>query len=460
VAVEADAQGAHPAGPAGGAPGTTVEVRDLFAVTPARRKFLRSTATEVGHAAETLTRLALAHPAVGFRLVVEGREQWSHPPVRDLRQRLAQVLGAARAEPFVELTAHHGGVEVTGLLGVPRESLPSARQLWTLVGFRRSGPSAVRFVRDRVLTHAILDGYESLVVKGRYPATVICVRVAPNEMDVNVHPAKLEVRFRQSSTVHQAVASAIRARLRAALAPPSVAPATADRAAEASAPYGDAAEAGGVPTLPLTGGAAQAQPTLWQPAARGFRALRFVGQLFDGYLLCERDGQALLIDQHAAHERVLYERLQAEQAARGVEADALLVPETIRLSAAECAALVEHDDAMRASGLEGEGFGEGTYLLRTMPRCLRDRDAGALVRALAAELATAGASDATRRAVDRVLATVACHSAVRVGQRLGDAQVTALLASMDDVPVNAHCPHGRPVAVELRRSAIEALFQR
>jgi DNA mismatch repair protein MutL len=214
-----------------------------------------------------------------------------------------------------------------------------------------------------------------------------------------------------------------------------------------------------VPTLPL-GRPAAAQESLWQPAAQGFRPLRFVGQLFDGYLLCERDGQALLIDQHAAHERVLYERLQAERAARGVEADPLLVPETIAVSAAECAALVEHADRLRDAGLEGEAFGDGAYLLRTMPRCLRDRDAGALVRALAAELDASGASDAARRAVDRVLATVACHAAVRVGQRLGESQVSALLASMDGVPVNAHCPHGRPVAVELRRSAIEALFQR
>jgi DNA mismatch repair protein MutL len=188
--------------------------------------------------------------------------------------------------------------------------------------------------------------------------------------------------------------------------------------------------------------------------------MRFVGQLFDGYLLCEHDGQALLIDQHAAHERVLYERLQAAQAARGVEADALLVPETIALSATECATLAEHADALRAAGLDGEPFGDGTYLVRTLPRLLRDRDAGRLVRGLAAELATHGVSDAARRAVDRVLATIACHGAVRVGQRLEREHVDALLASMDGVPVNAHCPHGRPVAVALRRSAIEALFQR
>ena len=457
--VEADANGARAAGPAGAAPGTTVEVAGLFEAMPARRKFLRTPATEVGHVADALTRLAVASPTTGVRLVADGRELFHYPAVRDVRQRLAQVLGAERAASFVAIEADGPGAEISGVLGPPRESLSSARLLWTYVGFSGGGRSGVRWVRDRVLTHAVLDGFESFVVKGRYPAVVLFIRVSPGTMDVNVHPAKLEVRFHRSSSVHRLVASAVRAELRQALAPPAPASApippsgAAERVAEPPSPYGSS------PPV-VRSEAASDQGSLWQPATRGFRALRFVGQLFDGYLLCERDGQALLIDQHAAHERVLFEGLQAEHAARGVERDALLVPETVTLSRTECGALAEHASALAAAGLEGEAFGEGTYLLRTMPRLLRDRDAGALVRALAAELATTGASEAVARAVDAVLATIACHSAVRVGQRLERGQVDALLASMDDVPVNAHCPHGRPVAALLRRSAVEALFQR
>jgi DNA mismatch repair protein MutL len=469
TAVDADAQGARLAGPAAAAPGTTIDVQDLFASTPARRKFLRTPQTEVGHVVDCLTRLALAAPQTGFRLVSETRELFHHPPVDDLRQRLGQVLGAARAAGFVEVTANDGGVSgvsVRGLLGPPRESVASARLVWTYVGFRTPQPGAVRWVRDRVLTHAVLEGYESLVVRGRYPAVVLVVRVPPGELDVNVHPAKLEIRFRRSAGVHQLVAGALRARLRSALAPVgegavSEPRGVAEPAVAYATPPGDPSPRDeSIPVLPLERLVDSAQASLWQPAAQGFRPLRFVGQLFDGYLLCERDGQALLIDQHAAHERVLYERLQAAHAARGVEVDTLLVPETIAVSAVECGALVEHAATLRDAGLDGEPFGDGTYLLRTMPRALRDHDAGALVRALAAELAATGASTAARRAVDHVLATIACHSAVRVGQRLQPAQVDALLASMDGVPVNAHCPHGRPVAVELRRSAIEALFQR
>jgi DNA mismatch repair protein MutL len=422
----------------------------------------------VGHVVDCLTRLAVAAPETGFRLLSERGELFAYPPVQDVRQRLAQVLGTERARHFVEVAANQGGVTIAGLLGPPRESIASARLLWTYVGFRNGEPGAVRWVRDRVLTHAILDGYESLVVRGRYPAAVLVVRVAPGELDVNVHPAKLEIRFQRSAAVHQLVAGVIRARLRAALAPvassgdgvatPLVGQGDAWAVGESIVSYSVRADA--VPRLPLAGADDDVQSSLWQPATEGFRRLRFVGQLFDGYLLCEREGRALLIDQHAAHERVLYERLQAEHDARGVESDALLVPETIALSATECATLAEHAAMLRAAGLDGEPFGEGTYLLRTMPRLLRDHDAGTLLRALAAELATTGASQAAARAVDHVLATIACHSAVRVGQRLEATQVDALLASMDAVAVNAHCPHGRPVAVELRRSAIEALFQR
>src|SRR6185436_18898014 len=273
-AVEADAHGARAAGPAARAPGTTVDVHELFATTPARRKFLRTPATEVGHVVDCLTRLAVAAPETGFRLLSERGELFAYPPVQDVRQRLAQVLGTERARHFVEVAANQGGVTITGLLGPPRESIASARLLWTYVGFRNGEPGAVRCVRDRVLTHAILDGYESLVVRGRYPAAVLMVRVAPGELDVNVHPAKLEIRFQRSAAVHQLVAGVIRARLRAVLAPPAssgdgvatpgLGPGDASALGEPTVPYVVGADA--VPRLLLAGADDDAQASLWQPA--------------------------------------------------------------------------------------------------------------------------------------------------------------------------------------------------
>ncbi len=448
VAVEADARGARPAGATGAPPGTSVEVRELFAETPARRKFLRSAATEVGHVVDVLTRLAVASPAVGFRLEHDGREVLAFPPVADARQRLVQVLGRARAADLVPVEAAAGGYTLTGFLAPPRETLASARLVWTYVAV--GGAGSGRWVRDRLLLRAVLDGYASLVMRGRYPIAVLFVGIPPGEVDVNVHPAKLEVRFRSSAAVHQLIVPALRARLAAALAPPPPAAVARETAPAYAAPRVDGA--------PHT--APAAQTPLWTPAPRGFASLRFIGQIFDGYLLCEGEGRVVLIDQHAAHERVVFERLRAECRAGGIARDRLLVPETIALPAAESAVLAEHAAALAAAGLEGEPFGEGTFLLRTVPGLLRGRDVGALVRAVAGELVEEGASAAAERATDAALATIACHGVVRVGQRLGAAEAQALLASMDGVEVSAHCPHGRPVAAELARTQLEALFRR
>jgi DNA mismatch repair protein MutL len=460
VAVEASGEGARHAGAAGSAPGTQVEVRELFASTPARRKFLRTPATEVGHVVDVLTRLAVGEPEVGFRLVHDGREVLAFPPVRDLHQRLAQVLGRERAAAMVPVEAAASGYAVRGYLASPREHLGNARLLWTYIETGAGERMARRWVRDRLLLRAVLDGYESLLLRGRYPIVMLFLRVPPGEIDVNVHPAKLEVRFRRAPLVHQLIVPALRSRLTAALAP-----GLPERTAEASPGYTPrAADASDPPALPLERGPQGARaletPGLFAAAPGGFASLRFIGQIFAGYLLCEGEGRVVLIDQHAAHERVVFERLRAERRKGGVARDALLVPETVELAPAEAALLAEHGDALTAAGLEGEPFGPRTYLLRTVPRLLRGRDAGALLRAIAAELSEEGASTAAERAADAALATIACHSVVRVGQRLDAAEVQALLSSMDGVEISAHCPHGRPVAAEIGRAQVEALFSR
>ena len=463
VRIEADETGAGSGGPCAAPPGTSVEVRDLFAATPARRKFLRAPQTEVGHVVDVLTRLAVARPTTGFRLEHGGREVLSIPPVRDLAARLAQVLTPARAGALVEVAATDGTLALRGYIGPPRETLASARLIWTYVAIGApDAPTAGRWVRDKLLMRAVLDGYESLLMRGRYPIAILMLTVPPGEVDVNVHPAKLEVRFRRSTAIHQLIMPALRSRLAAALRPGGSDP---PPALGPSVGVGEGAPSyrAGVPVLPIQPtmrGPAPAQAPLWQPTPRTFGSLRFVGQIFDGYLLCESDGKVVLIDQHAAHERVVFERLRAEHTAGGVRRQPLLVPEAVALTSTEVAALGEHAPTLAAAGLEGEPFGDGTFLLRSVPEILRGRDAGALLRAMAGELVCEGATAAAERQADAVLATVACHSVVRVGQRLGPDEVNALLQQMDGVPIAAHCPHGRPVAVELDRTQIEALFRR
>jgi DNA mismatch repair protein MutL len=456
--VEADVDGARAGGVAGAPVGTTVDVRGLFADVPARRKFLRAPATEVGHVAETLTRLAAAAPGVGFRLEHAGREVLALPPVRDLGTRLAQVLERGRHAALVPVQAEIGGYSLTGFLGRPSETLASARLIWTYVRFgaRSDAPVAGRWIRDRLLLRAVLDGYASLVMRGRYPLAMLFLGVPAGEVDVNVHPAKLEVRFRRPNAIHTLVVPALRQRLAEGLAPTVGDPVEVRESPPAYvffAPVRDDETPAPGPATPATG-------TLWATAPRGFAALRFVGQLFDGYLLCEGEGRVVLVDQHAAHERVVFERLRAEAQASGVARDRLLVPETVTLPAAHVATLAEHGEALEAAGLEGEAFGEDTWILRTVPRLVRGRDVGELLRTLAAELAEEGASAAAERARDATLARIACHSVVRVGQRLDAAEVRALLEAMDGVEVVAHCPHGRPVAAELTRAQLEALFRR
>lgn len=469
IATEAGA--ACDAGPTGAPPGTSVDVQNLFAAVPARRKFLRTVATEVAHVSDVITRLAVAAPGVSFRLSHDGRTPLDLPAVRSLRERLTQILGSERGRALVELKGPAGAVAVSGLLGPPREALSSARLLWTYV---RIGEGAARWVRDRLLTHAVLDGYESLLMKGRYPIAIVFVTLQAGEIDVNVHPAKLEVRFRSPSVVHQLVAPAIRRCLGGALRPGESAPASsAGSVGEGIVAY--LPEAPGEPMAADDAGAARlvtpmparavllepaTQSALWQPSPEGFASLRFIGQFFEGYLLCEGSGRVVLIDQHAAHERVLFEALRTSAARSGVARDPLLVPETVTLGPAEVAALAEHGALLESAGLEGEPFGEDTYLLRTVPHALRGQDAGSLLRAIAADLVDRGASQAAARARDDLLATLACHAAVRVGQRLEGPRVHALLEAMDRVDVNAHCPHGRPVAVALTRARVEALFGR
>jgi DNA mismatch repair protein MutL len=463
VVVEADDRGVRLVGPAPGAPGTTVEIVELFGTTPARRKFLRQPATEVGHTVDVLTRLAVACPRVGFRLLDGRREVLAFPPVDTLRQRLTQVLGSSRARGLVDVTGQGGDVVLTGMVGSPRDHLASARQLWTyaMIGDEGGRP---RWVRDRLLLRAVLDGYESLLMRGRYPLAFLFLRFAPGAIDVNVHPAKLEVRFRDAQVVHRVVVSALRTRLRSGLQGPG---GIAEPAADWSTGNGPVpppalviAAPGGAPSVPTTPNRVFEQRTLWTAAPAGFGTLRFVTQIFDGYLLCDAGDHLVLIDQHAAHERVLFERLQAEHEGCAVVRDALLVAEVVPLARTEVALLAEHAATLAAAGLEGEPFGDDAFLLRTLPRVVRGRDVGLLLREVVSEITAEGVSTAVDRSRDALLATLACHAATRVGDRLGVEEVQALLKAMDGVAVNAHCPHGRPVAVQLKRTQVEALFGR
>ncbi len=454
----------------GGPPGTRVEVVGLFANVPARRKFLKAPATEVGQVSEQLTRIALAWPNVAFQLRHGRRLLLDLPPTTRFQERLAQVFGRERARTFLEFEAEASVGRVHGYLSPSHFTLPSPRQIFTYVNHR--------FVRDKLLTHALLAGYSTLLMTGRYPLAVLFLEVAPAEVDVNVHPAKLEVRFRRGGAVHELVSRSVQDRLRLQLSSP-----------------GNGLEDNNVPKLELgspttpqalplapadsvhNGGGALPQWVLQMPwrgtsqpapskafAAPGahprFAALRVIGQVFDGYLVCEGEEELVLIDQHAAHERVVFERLRSSYARGPLPRQSLLLGAVVALEPQAAARLVEHCEGAERLGFEIEPFGVDAVIVRTVPALLAHLDPGSLVRDLAEELVEVERLEGLDRAAERVFARMACHTAVRVGQSLGPEEIRALLQAMDEIDFAGHCPHGRPAFLVWPRSEIERMFRR
>jgi DNA mismatch repair protein MutL len=478
----------------GAPPGTRIEVVDLFGSVPARRKFLKAPATEVGHVSELVTRMALAWPHVAFLMRHGQRTLLDFPAVSDPGERVAQVFGKERASAMLAFQGRGAAGTIRGWLSGPHMSFPSARQIFTYVNGR--------YVRDKLVSHALVAGYSTLLMHGRYPAVAVFIDVPPDDVDVNVHPAKSEVRFRRGGAVHDLVSRAIHERLRAHAPQLGHVAAARDAGHEAEA---DSANIGARPELPFvvpvgvpfdtaretepleraassplaqmpivprplrmiplaaapvvppsTPAEAPAAP----PRAGFFARLRVIGQAFEGYLVCESGDALVVIDQHAAHERVTFERLRHAYSAGGVTGQRLLVPAVVDVGAQAAPVVAEHLAELESLGFELEPFGGTSYAVRAVPALLGDNDPTALVRDLADELAEVGRSRRLTQAAESVLARLACHSAVRVGQTLGLAQIQALLTSMDSVDFAGNCPHGRPAFITLPRGDLERLFKR
>lgn len=477
-----------------GAPsGTRIEIVDLLGNTPARRKFLKSPATEVGHVSELVTRTALAFPQVAFSLRHGQRKLIDYPAVEDPAERVTQVMGRERAAGLLAFHGRSAVGTIHGWLSSSHVSVPSNRQIFTYVNRR--------YVRDRLVSHALVAGYSTLLMHGRYPAAVAFIEVAPEEVDVNVHPAKSEVRFRLGGAVHDLITQSVKERLRRQNAPAergagSETTSRPEPAAEqmrfgapmARRPSGPLRLVPGPPPERLTTGpappaprgeryvapppaafAARAEPapalvsrpTLEPAQADGFfAALQVIGQAFDGYIVCESDDSLLIIDQHAAHERVMFERLRDAFASGGVARQQLLLPVVVDVGPRAAALIEERGEELKNLGFDIEPMGGSSVAVRAFPALLGDTDPATLVRDLADELNDVERSRQLAQAAESVLARLACHSAVRVGQSLTGEQIRALLGSMDNIDFANNCPHGRPVFITLPRRDVERLFKR
>ncbi|MFO1174560.1 MAG: DNA mismatch repair endonuclease MutL [Paracoccaceae bacterium] len=467
-----------PVRPAALTRGTVVELRDLFHATPARLKFLRTDRAEAQAIADVVRRLAMAEPFVAFTLRDltgggEGRailraDAEQGDLLDALGQRLRGLIGKDFAENALRIEAERDGIRLTGYAALPTYSRGAAVEQYLFVNGRP--------VRDKLLLGALRAAYQDVLSRDRHPAAVLFVTLAPTEVDVNVHPAKAEVRFRNSGLVRGLIVSALRHALAeaghrasstvggmtlGAFRPEPAAPRIyqMDRPAAATLSRAFAAQA------PLAPGFAEASAR-FEPApepqaaaeARPLGAAR--AQVHDNYIIAQTETGIVIVDQHAAHERLVYERLKAQRAERGIAAQALLIPEIVEFAAHDAAMLLDHAAELEGLGLSLEPFGGGAVAVRATPAILGQVDAAALLRDIRDELADQGASQALAVRIDAILSRMACHGSVRSGRQMRAEEMNALLREMEATPLSGQCNHGRPTYVELKLSDIERLFGR
>ncbi len=486
--------------PAARATGTSVEVRELFFATPARRKFLKTDATELAHCLEAVRRHALVRPDVGFAVWHEGRlvAQWRRASAA---QRIADVLGEEFVAQSRPLDLAVGQLRVQGRAGLPDAARSRSDQQYAYVNGR--------FVRDRLIGHGARAAYEDVLHGNRQPSWVLFVSIDPLQVDVNVHPTKIEVRFRDGRGLHQAVRHAVEAALAGSRAPvagampapagstPGAQPAFADlpndfsggsASAPASRPAWEPAVAGGQTRLGLQDLAvlyaqepaprwplAAARPADLAPglstspawaSAEAWPLGRALAQLAGAYILAENAQGLVVVDMHAAHERIVYERLKAAQGdavGQALRSQPLLIPATFAATPTELATAEGCADALAALGLDVAPLSPGVLAVRARPAALPDADPVALARAVLAELGEVGEAGAThvvQRARDELLATMACHGAVRANRQLTLPEMNALLRDMERTERADQCNHGRPTWRQLSLRELDSLFLR
>ncbi len=463
-----------PVRPAALTRGTVVELRDLFFATPARLKFLRSDRAELQAVTEVIRRLAMAEPQVGFTLRDvtggEARTLFRADPANGdlfdaLQSRLASVIGRDFTDNALRIDAERDGLRLQGYAALPTYSRGSSAQQYLFVNGRP--------VLDRMLYGALRAAYFDVLSRDRHPAAVLNLIADPQRVDVNVHPAKAEVRFREPDAARSLIITALKSALTGAghRASSTVGAATLDAFREGPRVYqmdrpsqpaiarAFAFQAPGFAEAPQAAaftppGEEKAQPHDEHPlgAARA--------QLHENYIVAQTARGIVIVDQHAAHERLVYERLKRQLAETGIRAQALLIPEIVDLSPTDAARLMDAAPALAEVGLVIEPFGGNAVAIRETPAVLGPVNGAALIRDILDELADSGDSQLVRAKIDAILSRMACHGSVRSGRQMRPEEMNALLREMEATPLSGQCNHGRPTYVELSLHDIERLFGR
>ena len=455
-AVRLDARSGE-TGPVARAVGTTVEVRELFFATPARRKFLKSDATELAHCVEAVRRHALARPDVSFAIWHEGRlvAQWRAAATRDAR--LADVMGAEFMGASLALQGGAGPLTLTGRVGTPDTARARADHQYVYVNGR--------YVRDRGVAHGVRSAFDDVLHGARQPVYALFIDIDPERVDVNVHPTKIEVRFRDGREVHEAVRRAVEAAL---ASPRALAVSSGIVGAPSVAPLFSRYDAPTQPGLALQTAASlfarEVSPPPYvatvQPPQDDWPLGRALAQLGGVYILAENTQGLVIIDMHAAHERIVYERMKRQLGSASLDAQALLIPATFAATLAEHAAAEEHAATLAALGLDVAPLSSQTLAVRSRPAALADADPVALTRSVLADLAQHDASRVVERTRDELLSTMACHAAVRANRRLTVEEMNALLRDMEATERSDQCNHGRPTWRQVTLGELDTLFMR
>ncbi len=434
-----------------GAPeGTTVEVRDIFFNLPARRKFLSGPRAETARIIELFARVALAYPTIWFQLLEGGRERFNLPPTEDFRTRLAILMGRGVAENMIEWVAEGPEVKIAAWLCPSEFSRSRGDRILTYVNRRN--------IKDRLLTRAIMDGYGQRLMKGSFPQVVLFLEMAPEAVDVNVHPAKQEVRFSKPSQVYKEVLEAIDQALSGSTpslgAPPE---GLAPRSSSVSEPSPQSWTLDHFPSRPH-GKYPSLYPAHVKPRDLFEPEVRVVGQLAKTYILCESPRGLMIVDQHAAHERVLYEALKAGLEGSGLQVQKLLIPQEVELTPKEGRVLESNLEFLRKLGLEVQHFGGQSFLIHSVPSLLGDADPRGLLEKVVATMEEGGARGG--ELMERVIEAMACHSAIRAGQELGSEEMAELVSCLNAQEIPTNCPHGRPTVKYIDYRELEKMFKR
>jgi DNA mismatch repair protein MutL len=438
--------------PVGAPEGTTVEIEELFHRVPARRRFLKSDATEASHVSEIVTRIALARPEVGLRLRHGDRDALDLPPVASERERIESLFGRELGDVLLPVSASGGGIAVRGLVGAPSADRSRPDRQWLLLNGR--------CVRDRAIGHAILAGYEGFLMSGRHPIAFLYLELEPDDVDVNVHPTKIEVRIRPAREVHDLVVRAIREALVARPQGRSLAPEVTPRAVSEAPSWLGTSGAAEVRERPLFGAGAPAHALAAAPIAASAGPLRRLLQIHSSFVLVETDDGFSIVDQHALHEGILHHRMKEKVRSGPLLAQRLLTPQILALPPRERTALLEHAAALLPLGLLVEPFGEDGVAIQGLPAMLRELDARPLVRELAAKLLAGEIVDDPAAILDAAIDMAACKGAVRAGDALSPDKIEALLRESDALPSSYACAHGRPHTVRVTLRELERWFRR